>query len=174
MELDVRFIAASKTDLEEAAAQGAFRSDLLYRLNVVTIRMPELAQRREDIPKLFLHLVDEAAARYKRSAPEVPGAVLSSIAARNWPGNVRELRNAAERFALGLDLEIAPDVPENDDGDSLSAQMARHEKSLIAAAIAANRGSLKATYEALGLSRKSLYEKMQKHGLNRADFQDEE
>ena len=52
--------------------------------------------------------------------------------------------------------------------------MARHEKSLIAAAIAANRGSLKATYEALGLSRKSLYEKMQKHGLNRADFQDEE
>jgi two-component system C4-dicarboxylate transport response regulator DctD len=87
---------------------------------------------------------------------------------------VRELRNAAERFALGLDLEIAPDTPESDDANSLAAQMARHEKSLIAAAIAANRGSLKTTYEALGLSRKSLYEKMQKHGLNRADFQDEE
>ena len=174
IELDVRFIAASKTDLEEAASRGAFRSDLLYRLNVVTIRMPELSQRREDIPKLFLHLVDEAAARYKRTAPEVPGAVLSSIAARNWPGNVRELRNAAERFALGLDLEITPVASENEDGDSLASQMARHEKSLIAAAIAANRGGLKATYEALGLSRKSLYEKMQKYGLNRADFQDEE
>jgi two-component system C4-dicarboxylate transport response regulator DctD len=174
IELDVRFIAASKTDLEEAASRGAFRSDLLYRLNVVTIRMPELSQRREDIPKLFLHLVDEAAARYKRTAPEVPGAVLSSIAARNWPGNVRELRNAAERFALGLDLEITPAASENEDGDSLASQMARHEKSLIAAAIAANRGGLKATYEALGLSRKSLYEKMQKYGLNRADFQDEE
>ena len=175
IELDVRFIAASKRDLEEAAAQGAFRSDLLYRLNVVTIRMPDLSQRREDIPKLFLHLVDEAAARYKRTAPEVPGAVLSTIAARNWPGNVRELRNAAERFALGLDLEIAnTEPPDEGDTTSLSAQMARHEKSLIAAAIAANRGSLKATYEALGLSRKSLYEKMQKYGLSRADFQDDE
>lgn len=175
VELDVRFIAASKRDLEEAAAQDAFRSDLLYRLNVVTIRMPDLVARREDIPKLFLHLVDEAAARYKRTPPEVPGAVLSSIAARDWPGNVRELRNAAERFALGLDLEIAvAETSDKIDGDSLAAQMARHEKSLIAAAIAANRGSLKATYEALGLSRKSLYEKMQKYGLSRADFQDED
>ncbi len=174
IELDVRFIAASKRDLEEASAQGAFRSDLLYRLNVVTIRMPELSQRREDIPKLFLHLVDEAAARYKRTAPEVPGAVLASIAARDWPGNVRELRNAAERFALGLDLDISDSDPDDAADASLSAQMARHEKSLIAAAIAANRGSLKATYEALGLSRKSLYEKMQKYGLNRADFQDDD
>lgn len=174
IELDVRFIAASKRDLEAASAQGIFRSDLLYRLNVVTIRMPELAQRREDIPKLFLHLVDEAAARYKRAVPEVPGAVLSSIAARDWPGNVRELRNAAERFALGLDLDIAASDAEDSEDGSLSTQMARHEKSLIAAAIAANRGSLKATYEALGLSRKSLYEKMQKYGLNRADFQDED
>lgn len=174
IELDVRFVAASKRDLEEASAQGAFRSDLLYRLNVVTIRMPDLAQRREDIPKLFLHLVDEAAARYKRTPPEVPGAVLASIAARDWPGNVRELRNAAERFALGLDLDIAAGEPEDSGDTSLSSLMARHEKSLIAAAIAANRGSLKATYEALGLSRKSLYEKMQKYGLSRADFQDED
>ena len=173
--LDVRFIAASKRDLEEAAAQGAFRSDLLYRLNVVTIRMPVLAQRREDVPKLFLHLVDEASARYKRPAPEVPGAVLSSVAARDWPGNVRELRNAAERFALGLDLELGPqESGAASRGDSLAAQMARHEKSLIAAAIAANQGSLKATYEALGLSRKSLYEKMQKHGLSREDFRPED
>lgn len=173
VELDVRFIAASKRDLERAAAEGAFRSDLLYRLNVVTIRMPELAARREDIPKLFLHLVDEAAARYKRPAPDVPGAILTSVAARDWPGNVRELRNAAERFALGLDPELSVRNDESAEGDTLSDMMAEHEKSLIAAAIAANRGSLKATYESLGLSRKSLYEKMQKYGLSRADFQDE-
>ncbi|NND19150.1 MAG: sigma-54-dependent Fis family transcriptional regulator [Silicimonas sp.] len=172
IDLDVRFIAASKQDLGFAAQQGRFRSDLLYRLNVVTLRMPELSARREDVPKLFLHLVDEAAARYKRSAPDVPGAVLTSVAARDWPGNVRELRNAAERFALGLALEIGGMEPETEAGDgSLAAQMARHEKSLIAAAIAANQGSLKATYESLGLSRKSLYEKMQKHGLSRTDFQ---
>lgn len=172
--LDVRFIAASKSDLEAAAAAGAFRGDLLYRLNVVTIRMPDLASRREDIPKLFLHLVDEAAARYKRAAPNVPGAILTSLTARDWPGNVRELRNAAERFALGLDPELAIESTDEMEGNSLAAQMARHEKSLLAAAIAANKGSLKATYEALGLSRKSLYEKMQKYGLSRADFQTED
>jgi two-component system C4-dicarboxylate transport response regulator DctD len=174
VDLDVRFIAASKRDLETAAAQGLFRSDLLYRLNVVTIRMPGLAQRREDIPKLFIHLVDEAAVRYKRTAPEVPGAILSTLAARDWPGNVRELRNAAERFALGLDLEIGSDDASDTADITLFDLMARHEKALIAAAIAANNGSLKATYEALGLSRKSLYEKMQKYGLSRSDFQSEE
>lgn len=175
VDLDVRFIAASKRDLEKASAEGSFRSDLLYRLNVVTIRMPDLAARREDIPKLFLHLVDEASARYKRATPDVPGAVLATIAARDWPGNVRELRNAAERFALDLDPDLRTIENSNaTNGDSLSAQMARHEKALIASAIAANRGSLKATYETLGLSRKSLYEKMQKYELSRADFQDDD
>ncbi len=175
VELDVRFIAASKRDLEKASADGTFRGDLLYRLNVVTIRMPDLSARREDIPKLFLHLVDEAAARYKRAAPEVPGAVLTTIAATDWPGNVRELRNAAERFVLDLDSDLRPtkDVATTT-GGNLSLQMARHEKALIASAIAANRGSLKATYEALGLSRKSLYEKMQKYELSRSDFQDDD
>lgn len=170
--LDVRFIAASKRDLEDAARKGEFRADLLYRLNVVTIRMPELDARREDVPKLFLQLVDEAAARYKRTAPEVPGAILTSVSSRNWPGNVRELKNAAERFALGLDLDLGVQARTPAGAGSLSEMMAEHEKSLIAAAIAANGGSLKATYEALGLSRKSLYEKMQKYGLSRQDFTD--
>lgn len=169
--LDVRFIAASKKDLEAEAASGAFRSDLLYRLNVVTIRMPGLDARREDIPRLFVQLVQEASARYKRQAPEVPGAVLGSLAARSWPGNVRELRNAADRFALGLDLGFAMDEePSAPSAGSLAQAMAGHEKSLVAAAIAAHQGNLKATYEALGISRKSLYEKMQKHGLSKRDF----
>ena len=95
--LDVRFVAASKHDLEVAASQGEFRSDLLYRLNVVTIRIPKLSERREDIPRLFVQLVDEAATRYKRPTPTIPGAVLNAISARDWPGNVRELRNVIER-----------------------------------------------------------------------------
>ena len=159
----------SKGDLEHAAAEGHFRSDLLYRLNVVTIRMPTLSERRQDIPKLFLQLVDEASARYKRSAPDVPGAVLSSIAARDWPGNVRELRNAAERYALGLDLELG-ETESRTGNSSLAEKMASHEKSIIAATIAAENGRLKGVYEQLGLSRKALYEKMQKHGLSREDF----
>ncbi len=169
--LDVRFVAASKIDLEEAAAAGSFRADLLYRLNVVTLRMPVLAERREDIPRLFLQLVDEAAVRAKHPAPPVPGAVLDALAARDWPGNVRELRNAADRFALGLDAGLAA-LGERP-GQTLAEQVAAHEKALIAASIAAHGGRLKDTYEALGLSRKTLYEKMQKHGLARGDFAEE-
>lgn len=170
VDLDVRFIAASKRDLEAAAARGDFRADLLYRLNVVTLRMPTLAARREDVPRLFTHLVAEAAARYKRPVPEIPGAILTAVTARDWPGNVRELRNAADRFALGLDLDIGSPTSGAPEGDTLADRMAAHEKSLIVASLAAHGGSLRETYESLGLSRKALYEKMQKHGLSREDF----
>ncbi|MCV2875295.1 sigma-54 dependent transcriptional regulator [Rhodobacteraceae bacterium XHP0102] len=169
IELDLRFIAASKVDLTEAAEDGRFRADLLYRLNVTRLSMPPLSERREDIPRLFADLVGQAAARYKITPPDIPGAVLDALAARDWPGNVRELRNAADRFALGLDLGIgvvAHDTPDQ----SLAGQMAKHERALIATALARNGGSLKATYEALGLSRKTLYEKMQRHGLDKDSF----
>ncbi|MBB5516136.1 two-component system C4-dicarboxylate transport response regulator DctD [Rubricella aquisinus] len=166
--LDVRFIAASKRDLVAAAAEGHFRSDLLYRLNVVTLTLPTLAERPEDVPRLFVHLVQEAAARYKRPAPDVPGAILDAVAARPWPGNVRELRNAADRFALGLDLDIGE--ASTSSSQTLAEQVAAHEKALIAASLLAHGGSLKETYESLGLSRKALYEKMQKYGLSRDAF----
>ena len=91
---------------------------------------------------------------------------------RDWPGNVRELRNAAERMALGLDPDFAR--PEAQGDDSLAAQVAAHERRVIAAALAANGGSIKATYAALRLSRKALYEKMQRHGLSRDDFRVDE
>lgn len=172
--LDVRFIAASKQDLEQASARGEFRPDLLYRLNVVTIRLPDLEERREDIPRLFTHLVGEAAARYKRPIPDIPGAILTAVSARAWPGNVRELRNAADRFALGLDLDIGAPAALGVTNLTLAEQVADHEKSLISAALTAHGGSLKDTYEALGLSRKALYEKMQKHGLSRGAFTDTE
>jgi two-component system C4-dicarboxylate transport response regulator DctD len=166
--LDVRFIATSKSDLGAEAAEGRFRADLLYRLNVVTLRLPSLANRREDIPLLFLQLVNEAAARYHRSAVEVPADVLAAVASREWPGNVRELRNAADRYVLGLgavsDEELRSAVPES---GSLQARIAAFEKALIAEALAASGGVLKPVYERLGVSRKTLYEKMQKHGLGR-------
>ncbi len=170
--LDVRFIAASKADLVAEAEAGRFRSDLAYRLNVVTLRMPSLAERREDVPRIFIHLVNEAAARYKRPVPDVPGAVLATVAGRDWPGNVRELRNAADRYALGLPLDLHDGAPDRDataQGATLADQVAAHEKALISAALAAHGGSLRATYEGLGLSRKALYEKMRKHGLTRDD-----
>lgn len=167
IDLDVRFIAASKIDLEDAAAEGTFRSDLLYRLNVVTLRMPPLAERREDVPVLFLTFVGQIADSYNLPVPHVPGATLDAIAARDWPGNAHELRNAAERFVLGL-----PDQPHDGAPASgkLSERLAEHERALIAASLTAHGGRLKDTYEALGISRKALYEKMQRHGLARDHF----
>ncbi len=170
VDLDVRFIAASKERLDDAVAEGRFRSDLYYRLNVVTLRAPPLSERRGDIPQLFVHLVQEAAARYNCAAPEIDAAALSDLAALDWSGNVRELRNAADRFVMGLPAgDSAPGQTVGAD-DTLPARMATHERSLIAAALASNGGALRPTYEALGISRKALYEKMQKHGLDRGTF----
>ncbi|MEM1131033.1 MAG: sigma-54 dependent transcriptional regulator [Pseudomonadota bacterium] len=171
--LDVRVVAASKRDLEDAAAAGTFRSDLLYRLNVVTLRLPTLAERREDIPQLFAQFLSDFAARMRTPMPDPPGAVLMAVSARDWPGNVRELRNAAERYALGLDPDLARTDTAADTTDDLAARMAEHERALIVATLTAHSGSLKATYESLGLSRKALYEKMRKHGLDRAAFRDD-
>ena len=169
IDLDVRFIAASKENLELAASQGRFRKDLLYRINVVTLKMPPLNERCEDIPRLFMALANEAAARYRRDIIDVPAALLSSLANKNWPGNVRELRNAAERFVLGLEVF---NQGENNEGctSSLAEKMANLERNVIVAELTAQNGSLKETYESLRISRKSLYEKMQKYGLSRDDF----
>ncbi|ABD54647.1 sigma-54-dependent transcriptional regulator [Jannaschia sp. CCS1] len=163
--LDLRVIAASRRDLAQAAAEGAFRDDLLYRLNVVTLRMPPLAERREDIPGLFQILLANASARHNRPVPAVSPDMLADLASRDWPGNIRELRNEAERAILGLGHGGAAS-----ETGRLADQMAAHERSLIAATLSAQNGSIKATYEALGISRKALYEKMQKHGLARDDF----
>ena len=162
--LDVRFIATSKTDLAAAVARGTFREDLYWRLNVAVLRVPPLSARREDIPLLFLQLVRESAARHGLAERELPPARLSGLAARDWPGNVRELRNQAERFVLNLDPLEATDLP---GGARLADRMADYERSLIAGAIAAHGGRLRAVYESLGISRKTLYEKMQRHGLDR-------
>lgn len=171
--LDVRFVASSKLDLEAEAAAGRFRSDLLYRLNVVTLRVPALRDRREDIPRLFMELVAEGAARYHCDQPEVPATVLADLAKSDWPGNVRELRNAADRFLLGLSLHDDGPVDE-DTGTGLAERVAEFEKNTISATLMAHGGRLKPTYEALGLSRKSLYEKMQKYGLQKDAFAEAE
>ena len=166
--LDVRFIATSKVDLDEEVTAGRFRADLLYHLNVVTLRMPALVARREDVPLLFLQLVREAAGRYRRDDAEVPAHVIADIAGRDWPGNVRELRNAADRFVLGLSTHAGAQTTETTNGDlRLTDRVAEFEKDVISAALVAHGGSLKPVYEQLGISRKTLYEKMQRYGLDK-------
>ncbi|MBP1806826.1 sigma-54-dependent transcriptional regulator [Rubellimicrobium aerolatum] len=163
--LDVRFLATSKVDLAGLVARGGFREDLYWRLAVTQLRLPPLEERREDIPLLFLQLVREAAARHGRPDAAPPPELLADLAARPWPGNVRELRNAAERWVLGLDWMAAEDSGAT--AGRLADRVGAFERSILAAAIAANGGRLKPVYESLGISRKTLYEKMQKHGLDR-------
>ncbi|TCQ28713.1 sigma-54-dependent transcriptional regulator [Rhizobium sp. PP-CC-3G-465] len=172
--LDVRFVATSKVDLEAEVEAGRFRADLFYRLNVVTLHVPSLAQRAADIPLLFLQLVREASARYGREDMEVPPAIVSEVAHRRWPGNVRELRNAADRLVLGLDARgLEPATDDREEESKLAPRVAAFERGLIARTLAVHSGALRPVYEELGISRKTLYEKMQKYGLDkRATFDD--
>ncbi len=168
--LDVRFIATAKTDLAADVARGAFREDLYWRLNVALLRVPPLVARREDIPLLFLQLVREAAARHSAPDRTPDPELLADLTGRDWPGNVRELRNAADRFVLGLDWLPGASASQT---QRLGDRMAGFERSVIARAIAAHGGHLRRVYEQLGISRKTLYEKMVKHGLDRRLFADD-
>lgn len=168
--LDVRFLATSKTGLADDVAAGRFRADLFYRLNVVTLEASPLSARRQDIPLLFATLLTEAAARYRREPAAVPPSAIAAMADRDWPGNVRELRNAADRYALGLGLPTADDAEAGEARSRLADRVAAFERSAIETALIAYGGVLKPVYESLGLSRKSLYEKMQKYGLDKSRF----
>ena len=170
--LDVRFIATSRQPLADEVARGRFRADLLYRLNVVTLNVPPLSARREDIQLLFIKLVQEAAARHRRPGVAVPPNLLAEIVERPWPGNVRELRNAADRHALGIALQPAED--RSPDQMRLAHRVAMFERDVIVATLAAHGGRLKPVYESLGLSRKSLYEKMQKYRIDKTHYVDTE
>lgn len=171
VDLNARFVASTAEDLEAAAEQGHFRRDLLYQLAVVTLHLPNLADRPEDIPALFIVLTRDAAARHGVPAPDIPQSLLARLGGRDWPGNVRELRNVAERFVLGIEQAETAGLGEE---GTLADRVAAYERQLIEAELAAHNGRLKTVYESLGLSRKTLYEKMQKYGLSREDYRDED
>ena len=172
IELKARFIATSSVDLERAADEDKFRRDLLYRLNIATIRLPSLADRAEDIPQLFAHLVQIVSTQLRMPAPKLSTRYVSELQLRSWPGNVRELRNAAERYVFGIDGSDDADVETS--GATLRERVQDFERRVIAAELQSQGGRVKAVYEALGLSRKSLYEKMQKLGLDRREFIDDD
>ena len=167
--LDLRVVAASKVDLGEASAAGRFREDLFYRLNVVTVRIPPLRERKGDIPLLFAHFSDRAAARFRRPAPPLTAAVERQLLAHDWPGNVRELSHFAERFVLGLETAEEPPAPEHAEG-TLPERVERYEGQVIRAALEASGGDVRATLQALGIPRKTFYDKLARHGIDRAQY----
>ncbi|HID10712.1 MAG TPA: hypothetical protein EYP17_05360, partial [Candidatus Latescibacteria bacterium] len=170
---DVRIIAATNRDLETDVASGRFRRDLFYRLNVVSIHLPPLRERREDIPLLVEHFVRKLNEKMGRKVKGVSSEAMRLLMDYDWPGNVRELENAIESaFVIGRRDVIRPEdlpevvrrkrVPAVPEGRGLLEEGER--QALLAALERAgwNRGE---AARLLGISRATLWRKMRKHGL---------
>ncbi len=164
--VDCRVIAATKADLKELSDQGRFRADLYYRLNVATLPLPPLRERREDIPLLFEHFLLQAAARHERPVPAADPARMGPLLAYDWPGNVRELRNVADRCVLGIEAGVAPFTVESPaQKRSLAETVDSFERALITDALERNQGSLARTAEDLRIAKTTLHDKIRKYGL---------
>lgn len=158
IEVDARVVAATKVSLQEAGRAGLFRPDLYFRLNVVTLSLPPLRERRADIPLLFLHFVEQARAQYNRDAAPPSDALLQQLLRRDWPGNVRELRHAAEQYVLGV-LAVATQTAPL----SLPGQLAALEQQLILDAMHRENDNVARAAERLGIPRKTLYDKLARY-----------
>jgi DNA-binding NtrC family response regulator len=175
---DVRVIAATNADLTKLVAEGRFREDLFYRLCVITIPLPPLRERKDDIPLLIETLLARAAAENGRAVPSVTPAAMKTLLDHDWPGNVRELENVLERaLVLGhgvIDLDQLPDgvrrsVPRPaafpTEGLSFKDAVGAYERSLLAAALARANGVQKRAAELLGLKPTTLNEMLKRHGM---------
>ncbi len=175
--VDVRVIAATNVELQEAMRAGRFRDDLFYRLNVIHIRIPPLRQRREDIPLLARHAVEKIAHELGKEVPDISEGALRMLLDHDWPGNVRELENAVERalvtckntklteddFAFlrpGADEKTGWLLPPN-------LTLEEIEKQAIAATLQRSRGNVSAAARILGIDRSTLYAKIRRYGLVR-------
>jgi two-component system, NtrC family, C4-dicarboxylate transport response regulator DctD len=172
--VDLRVVAAAKIDLGNPRERGDFREDLYYRLNVVTVSIPPLRDRRDDIPLLFSHFTERAANRFKRPVPPVSPEVHRHLKSHDWPGNVRELSHFAERFVLGLEAPPAEgaqgEIEDKDTTLSLPARIDRYEADIIRETLTRTDGDVRRTIETLGIPRKTFYDKLQRHGIERAAF----
>ncbi|MEH3145225.1 MAG: sigma-54 dependent transcriptional regulator [Methylobacterium frigidaeris] len=170
---DLRTLCASKVDLRAEATAGQFRADLYYRLGVAELRIPPLRERREDVPLLFEHFASRAAEAHGRTMRPLSARFIQDLIERPWPGNVRELRNAAERYAFGLDRhDEAPRAhgTAEDGVQPLAARVEAYERNVIRQALHRAQGNIAEAMRLLDLPRRTLNEKMQRHGLNRGDF----
>ncbi|PTS82459.1 DNA-binding response regulator [Pseudomonas sp. HMWF032] len=168
IQVDLRVISAVKPDLLDEVKAGRFREDLYYRLNVATLRIPPLRERREDIALLFEHFAQQAAQRHGRDRPALTPQQLTQLLRHDWPGNVRELINAAERHALGLSggVEAGEGLPVQ----SLAEQMEAFEAQCLHRALQHCQGHITEVMALLQLPRRTLNEKMQRHGLLRSSY----
>jgi DNA-binding NtrC family response regulator len=177
--LDVRILAATNCDLESAVREGRFREDLYYRLNVVTIRIPPLRQRQEDLLELAQFLMRRSAARMKLQVPSLSEEAKELLYRNDWPGNVRELEHCLERAIIlsrsgvilreHVELSAVPSTADPLDSfpleDGLRSAIAKLERRLIERALTSSGGNRTRAAEILKINRRLLYDKMREYGL---------
>jgi two-component system nitrogen regulation response regulator NtrX len=185
--VDVRIVAATNKDLARAAIEGAFREDLLFRLNVIPIHLPPLRERPDDVPLLVQHFSARYRARTGRPAPVWTDDALAVLVRHRWPGNVRELANIIERLAilhagepvtasharqvLAVDRGTPSDgvpatLPDPSDlGASLNDALDGYERTLIVRALAVAQGNVAEAARRLQTDRPNLYRRMKRLGI---------
>lgn len=175
--VDVRIISASHHDLSEAKSGGTFREDLYYRLNVVTLKMPALRDRREDIPLLLNHFLKKLAVRYEKNVNTFSPDALELMVAAPWPGNVRQLYNVAEQaVALTNDEIVAPKVVEQamqagtQNVDSFDESRRRFEYDYLSRLLKFTEGNVTQAAKIAKRNRTEFYKLLQRHGLEAAHF----
>lgn len=160
-----RLFAGSTGDLQMAVQAGQMNADLFYRLDVMPVRIPSLAERPEDIPVLFRQYVALASEQAGLTAPEIKPQFAAALMTQDWPGNARSLMSAAMRFVLGMPEDVTQAAEMG-----LSEQLARVEKSLLVAALGRHNGRAIEAAEALKLPRKTFYDKLTRYGIRPEDF----
>ncbi|WP_288381131.1 sigma-54 dependent transcriptional regulator [uncultured Massilia sp.] len=179
---DVRVVSATNRELAELVASGEFREDLFYRLNLITIRLPALRERRSDIPLLARHIAATVADSYGLGQVTLTQGALDWLGAQPWPGNIRQLRQTMERTLLlsgtsqlgQADFAAAGRL---DDGAASSSQrlgvdgmtLEQVERRMIEAALDQHGGNITRVAKVLGLSRTALYRRLERHGLAEPD-----
>jgi len=173
--VDIRFITATNQDLTEAVETGRFREDLYYRINVITIQMPPLRDRKEDVLELIGHYIDRYSREFNKTAREISPEALAMLSSYRWPGNIRELQNVLERALLiceGTVIEVHH-LPESIQGkssfidDSLKKELSIEEYIRTFIANFQHRYGEQELADRLGITRKTLWEKRKKWGFKR-------
>lgn len=181
IQVDVRILAATNRDLQEDVSSGKFREDLYYRLNVVTLRVPPLRERQDDIPVLAQYFLEKYSKRNRKRIKGFTPLSMDMLLKYDWPGNVRELENAVERAVIlgpgdymtekELPLSITKAYPHAEDVDwptrvrKQPQSLDEVEREAVLAALEASGGNKSETARVLGITRKTLHKKLQKYGV---------
>jgi DNA-binding NtrC family response regulator len=178
---DIRVVSATNRELAELVASGEFREDLFYRLNLITIRLPPLRERRSDIPLLARHIIGQVSASYGLGPATIAPAALEWLSAQPWPGNIRQLKQTLERTLLLVgksELKQADFIAaeQHDEGGAPARPAAGRRRHDAGAGrtphdrtgAAAAQGNISRVAKALGLSRTALYRRLERHGLGAA------